>query len=71
MKSINYQIDLLVDAGMQEHNHGMHTKPIVKRYGKQHFISEGMLFHMPGTWQIELEISRGIIKEKAIIEVML
>ena len=71
MKPINYPVDLLVDAGMQAHNHGMHTKPITKRVDKQHFISEGMLFHMPGEWQVELEISRGIMKEKAVIEITL
>lgn len=71
MKPINYSIDLAVDAGMLAHNHGMHTKPVVKRLGKQHFVSEGMLFHMAGKWQIELEISRGVMKDKVVIEVEL
>ena len=71
LKAINYSVDIDVNAGMREHNHGMHTLPIIKRINKQQFIAEGMLFHMRGKWQIEVGITRGITRDTATIEVNL
>lgn len=45
-------IDIEVDADMPEHKHGMNTLPIVKRTSPERFTVEGMLFHMPGNWEI-------------------
>lgn len=71
LKAVDYPLELSLNAGMQAHNHGMHTKPAIKRRSNQHFVVEGMLFHMPGTWQIEFAISRGIIRDTAKLEVVL
>ena len=71
LKPANYPLELSINAGMQAHNHGMHTKPVIQRRTNQHFVVEGMLFHMPGTWQIEFTISRGIIRDTARLEVVL
>ena len=71
LKPANYPLELSLNAGMQAHNHGMHTKPLIKRHSNQHFTVEGMLFHMPGTWQIEFDISRGILRDSAKMEIVL
>lgn len=71
LKAIHYDVDIAVDAGMKAHNHGMHTRAVIKRIDQKNFIAEGMLFHMRGKWQIEIDITRGITRDKAIIEVEL
>jgi len=50
-----------VDASMPEHRHGMNFKPEVTYRGKGYWIAEGLMFHMPGRWQlvIEVETSNG------------
>lgn len=68
-KTINYPIEVSVDAGMEAHNHGMNSRPVVKALGNNRFRAEGMLFHMAGEWQIYIEISRGIMKETIRIDV--
>lgn len=68
-KTINYPIEVSVDAGMEAHNHGMNSRPVVKALGNNRFRAEGMLFHMVGKWQIYIEISRGIMKETIRIDV--
>lgn len=66
---INYEIDISLEAGMDAHNHGMNTKPLIQRLDKNRFRAVGMLFHMAGTWQVYLDISRGLMREKVKIEV--
>lgn len=41
-----------VDATMPEHRHGMNYKPSVTAIGPGRFRAEGLLFHMPGRWEI-------------------
>jgi len=45
-----------LDAGMPEHNHGMNVKPLVKNLGQGIFEARGLLFHMPGYWEIYVDI---------------
>lgn len=58
-----------VDAGMPEHNHGMNVKPVVKELGKGVFEVRGLLFHMPGYWEIYVDIEHQGKKEQAIFGV--
>ena len=44
--------DLRVDAAMPHHGHGMNVAPTVKSTGRGEFRAEGMLFHMPGYWEL-------------------
>ena len=44
--------DLRVDAAMPQHGHGMNVAPTVKQTGPGEFRAEGMLFHMPGYWEL-------------------
>ncbi len=48
-------LKLKVDAGMPEHNHGMSVKPKLKALGKGRYEVRGLLFHMPGYWEVYLD----------------
>lgn len=45
-----------VDADMPGHNHGMNTQPQVFPLGQGRYRVEGMLFHMPGHWQLFIDV---------------
>lgn len=46
-----------VDGGMAAHDHGLATAPRVTDYlGEGSYLLQGMRFHMPGEWQLELTI---------------
>ncbi len=45
-----------VDAMMPEHRHGMNYRPSVKRIGDGHWRAEGLMFHMPGSWDLQLDV---------------
>ncbi len=45
-----------VDATMPEHRHGMNYRPSVKRLGDGRWRVEGLMFHMPGRWQLRLDV---------------
>jgi cytochrome c peroxidase len=51
---------LKVDAQMPEHRHGMNYRPEVKRIALSEKAGqwrvEGMMFHMPGRWQLAFEL---------------
>jgi len=43
---------LKVDATMPEHRHGMNYAPTVKKLGPGRWQAEGLMFHMPGKWEL-------------------
>ena len=45
-----------VDAHMPEHRHGMNYAPSLKVLGPGRWRAEGLLFHMPGRWELVFEI---------------
>lgn len=47
---------IAVDATMPAHNHGMNYVPEVKDLGGGRYAAEGLLFHMPGTWRVEVSV---------------
>jgi hypothetical protein len=48
---------LTIDGGMPQHKHGFVTDPRVTReLGKGDFLVEGVKFHMPGEWTINIRI---------------
>ena len=49
---------LRVDAVMPEHRHGMNYRPTVVKGGDGVYAAEGMLFHMPGRWQLLFDVER-------------
>lgn len=45
-----------VDATMPEHRHGMNYRPSVKRVGDGRWRAEGLMLHMPGRWELRLDL---------------
>lgn len=64
-------LSLEVDAAMPAHQHGMNTRPRVRSNGGGRFTVEGMLFHMPGHWEIYFDIVAGAMSERAQFNVEL
>lgn len=46
---------LRVDATMPAHRHGMNFQPTIAAIGPNIYRAEGMMFHMPGKWQLAFE----------------
>ena len=51
--------DVRVDANMPEHRHGMNYRASVVRSPAGAYRADGMLFHMPGRWDITFDIVAG------------
>lgn len=48
-----------VDANMPEHRHGMNYRAAVVRLPTGAYRAEGMLFHMPGRWDLTFDVVAG------------
>jgi hypothetical protein len=59
------EIGVEVDARMPAHFHGMGRVPKLIRRPDGTFLAEGMLFHMPGRWELYFDISQGPRTERA------
>ena len=55
---------------MPDHRHGMNYRPGVALAGRRG-VAEGLLFHMPGRWQLILEIAGAAGREKLTAEAVL
>jgi hypothetical protein len=49
---------LRVDAQMPEHRHGINYRARVALQGEGRYRAEGLLFHMPGRWQLVFDVER-------------
>lgn len=47
---------LRVDAVMPEHGHGMNYRPSVTAVSPGRWRAEGLLFQMPGSWELRLDV---------------
>ena len=47
--------EVRVDATMPEHRHGMNYRPSVQARGDGLFRADGLMFHMPGRWELVFE----------------
>lgn len=45
-----------IDATMPAHRHGMNYTPSVVAMGEGRYQATGMLFHMPGRWQVVVDV---------------
>ena len=45
-----------VDARMPEHRHGMNYRPSLAPQGLGRWRAEGLLWHMAGRWELELDV---------------
>ena len=64
-------VQLSVDAAMPEHGHGMNRVPRIVADEDGHFRAEGLLFHMPGKWELYFDVTRGAVTERAQTDVLL
>jgi hypothetical protein len=55
---------LAVDAVMPEHRHGMNYRPTVAARGPGTYRAEGLLFHMPGRWDLLFDVDTGAGAER-------
>ncbi len=53
-----------VDAVMPAHRHGMNYRVSLKPLGGDRWYAEGLLFHMPGRWELRLDVASGERTEK-------
>jgi hypothetical protein len=54
-----------VDASMPAHRHGMNYAPSIVPLGGGRYRAEGLMFHMPGDWQLLFELRAGGKTERA------
>ncbi len=59
-----------VDAQMPEHRHGMNYRPTIVGAGDGRFRADGMVFHMPGRWEIALDVRAGEESERLTHEII-
>jgi YtkA-like len=48
--------EVLIDATMPAHGHGMNYRPSSIRTGDGHYRFTGLMLHMPGAWQITVDL---------------
>ena len=48
--------EVRVDATMPEHKHGMNYRPSVVALRPGVYRAEGLMFHMPGRWELVFEL---------------
>jgi len=49
-------LQLRVDARMPAHQHGMNYKPTIAATAPGQYKADGLLFHMPGRWELMFEV---------------
>lgn len=66
------QISVRADASMPHHGHGMTVRPVaqpvVAKPGA--FEISGMMFHMPGEWELYIDITDGPYTERVIFHAL-
>ncbi len=62
-------VSLAIDAGMPQHGHGMNRVPKIEKLPDGGFRAEGLLFHMPGKWELYFDVARGPLVERAQVDV--
>lgn len=62
---------LRVDATMPAHRHGMNYRASVRPQGPDRFVVEGLLWHMPGTWELRFDLNAGADRESLTSTVQL
>lgn len=60
-----------IDAAMPHHGHGMNVAPRLRREGPGRWKASGMLLHMPGRWEVFIDLDRDGFLERAQSTVVL
>jgi hypothetical protein len=58
-KSNNPAELVAVDARMPDHKHGMNYRPTIRAGGRRPLSRRGMVFHMPGRWELSIDVRAG------------
>ena len=53
-----------IDAQMPEHKHGMNYRPTIVSLGEGRYRVDGMVFHMPGRWELAIDVRAGEESER-------
>lgn len=64
-------LSVQVDADMPAHGHGINTAPVIRRLDSGRFVAEGMLLHMPGEWELYVDVIQGPVRDRAIFPLIL
>lgn len=64
-------LELRVGADMPAHGHGINTEPEIMKTGAGTFRVEGLLFHMPGAWELVLDVVAAGKTERAVVPLVL
>jgi hypothetical protein len=62
---------LAVDANMPEHRHGMNYRATIVPKGEGRFRAEGLLFHMPGRWEVTFDVRVGAENDRLAHDIIL
>jgi len=60
-----------LDARMEEHEHGMLREVELERIGPGRWRANGLLFHMVGVWQFQIDVRAGARIERAQMDFLL
>ncbi|MCK6448444.1 MAG: hypothetical protein L6Q99_18800 [Planctomycetes bacterium] len=64
-------VELVIDAAMPDHGHGMARAPKFVKRDDGSIEAQGMLFHMPGRWELYFDVSKDELTERAQVHVEL
>jgi hypothetical protein len=53
-----------IDAHMPAHRHGMNYAPAVREAGAGRWRAQGLMFHMPGEWELRFDLRAGGATER-------
>lgn len=56
---------VVIDCRMPAHRHGMLTDVDLVHQGGGRYLAEGMMCHMLGHWELYVDLTRGLITERA------
>ncbi len=59
-----------VDAQMPDHRHGMNYRPTIVPAGQGRFRADGLVFHMPGRWELDIDVRAGSEVERLSHEII-
>ena len=60
-----------IDAVMPAHGHGMNYRAGVSEIREGVYLAEGMLFHMPGSWQVVIDFEHAGQRRRALVDIKL
>lgn len=64
------RLGAIVDAGMPQHAHGMTVRPEISRGDVPgRFSVDGLLLHMPGAWELHVDVVDGPYTERVTFHV--